>query len=249
MKKLSIHLRVNGIFPVGLSLDDYFVERENTPRDENGDYDFETIDALDLKLINEHLLKLLNDKSIEVPQFDFLTGHRKEETHKLEIKPGQVVIMEGIHGLNERLTESIPSENKFKIYISALTQLRIDCINRIATTDSRLVRRMVRDYKYRGYSAQETIARWSSVRRGEEKHIFPFQENADIMFNSALIYELAVLKKYALPILREVSRESNEFSYAESLIDFLRLFVDCPEDEISPTSIIREFIGGSSFNY
>jgi uridine kinase len=248
-KKLSIHLRVNGIFPVALSLDDYFVERELTPRDENGDYDFEVIEALDLKLINKHLECLLKNKPIEVPSFDFTTGHRREETHRMELKPGQVAILEGIHGLNDRLTETIPAENKFKIYISALNQLRIDDINRIATTDSRLVRRMVRDYKYRSYSAQETISRWASVRRGEERNIFPFQENADIMFNSALIFELAILKKYALPILKEVPKNCKEYPMAENLIDFLRLFVDCPEEEISPTSIIREFIGGSSFNY
>ncbi|HON55626.1 MAG TPA: nucleoside kinase [bacterium] len=248
-KRLSIQLKVNGIFPIALSLDDYFVERELTPRDENGNYDFEVIDALDLKLINEHLAALLKNKPIDVPRFDFTTGHRKKETHRMELKPGQVVILEGIHGLNDRLTATVPSENKFKIYISALNQLRIDDINRIPTTDCRLIRRMVRDSKFRSYSAQETIARWPSVRRGEERHIFPFQENADIIFNSALIYELAVLKKYALPILEEVPKNSPEFPIAESLISFLMLFRDCPENEIPPTSIMREFIGGSSFDY
>jgi len=248
-KRLSIQLMVNGIFPVALSLDDYFVERELTPRDEKGDYDFEVIEALDLKLINEHLATLLRNKPIKVPRFDFTTGHRKKETHDMCLEPGQVAILEGIHGLNDRLTATVPAENKFKIYISALNQLRIDDINRIPTTDCRLIRRMVRDYKYRGYSAQDTIGRWPSVRRGEERNIFPFQENADIIFNSALIYELAVLKKYAFPILKEVPKDSPEFPVAESLNTFLELFADCPEKEIPPTSIIREFIGESSFKY
>ncbi|HPN31415.1 MAG TPA: nucleoside kinase [bacterium] len=248
-KRLSIQLKVNGIFPIALSLDDYFVEREKTPRDENGDYDFETIEALDLKLINEHLAALLKNKPIEVPRFDFTTGHRKKDTHKMTLTPGQVVIIEGIHGLNDRLTATVPAENKFKIYISALNQLRIDDINRIPTTDCRLIRRMVRDYKYRSYSALDTISRWPSVRRGEEKHIFPYQENADVIFNSALIFELSVLKKYALPILKEVPVDSKEYPVAESIISFLTLFGQCPEEEIPPTSIIREFIGGGSFKY
>ncbi len=247
-KRLSIQLKVNGIFPVALSLDDYFVERRLTPRDENGDYDFETIDALDLKLINEHLAALLQNKTIEVPTFDFHTGSRKAG-HKFTLKPGQVVILEGIHGLNDRLTATVPAENKFKIYISALNQLRIDNINRIPTTECRLIRRMVRDAKYRGYSAKDTIGRWASVRRGEEKHIFPFQENADVIFNSSLIFEVAVLKKYALPILKLVPKNSAEFPMAESLISFLMLFKECPENEIPPTSIVREFIGDSSFHY
>ena len=248
-KRLSVQLKVNGIFPVALSLDDYFVERHLTPRDENGDYDFETIEALDLKLINEHLSSLLQNKTIDVPSFDFKTGTRKFGHHKFTLLPGQVVILEGIHGLNDRLTATVPAENKYKIYISALNQLRIDDINRIPTTECRLIRRMVRDYKYRSYSAQDTIGRWGSVRRGEEKHIFPFQENADVIFNSALIYELAVLKKYALPILKEVPKNAAQYPMAESLISFLMLFSDCPEDEIPPTSIVREFIGASAFHY
>ncbi len=247
-ERLAIQLKVNGLRPVSLSTDDYFVDREHTPKDEWGQYDFESIEAVDVKLFNEQLTKLLQGKSVEVPIFNFHKGARELKGKVMQITSEQPIIIEGIHGLNEKLTPGISLDNKFKIYISALTQLNIDDYNRIPTTDARLIRRIVRDSKFRGNSALETLRIWLSVRRGEEKNIFPFQEEADVMFNSALVYELAVLKKYAKPLLKDISDKEIEYIEAKRLLKFLSYFMIIEDESIIPqTSIIREFIGGSCF--
>jgi uridine kinase len=248
-KRLSVQLMVNGLNPIALSLDNYFLNHEQSPVDDDGNLDFECIKALDLELLNSQLIDLLKGKEVLIPEYDFKTGKRKATTKPLRISENTCIIMEGIHGLNEELTSSIPAHNKFKIYASALTQLCIDDYNRIPTTDTRLIRRMVRDAKFRGYSAKDTISRWPSVRRGEERNIFPFQENADIMFNSALIYELSVLKQFAEPLLKEITTEDKEYHEARRLLKFLELFLPIGYEEIPPTSILREFISGSSFKY
>lgn len=248
-KRLAIHLIVNGMKPLNLSLDNYFVDRDNTPLDEYGNHDYEAVEALDISLFNENLLALLNGQKIEIPKFSFETGARFYNGEFLHMQPENVLIIEGIHGLNPQLTNSIPTEAKFKIYVSALAALNIDDHNRVSTTDNRLVRRIVRDYRYRKYSARETISRWPSVRQGEEKHIFPFQEEADTMFNSALLYELAVLKPFAEPILLEVQPNQPEYSEATRLLSFFRYLKPLKPTEIPPTSILREFLGGSSFSY
>jgi len=246
-QRLTIQLRVNGVRPVPISVDDYFVDRASTPRDQYGNYDFETIEAIDLNLFNEHLSKLLNGEEVEVPSYNFTTGRREYKGHAIKIERGQPLIIEGIHGLNERLTQSVPKQQKIKIYISALTQLSIDSHNRIPTTDTRLLRRIVRDSQFRGHDALATLKLWPSVRRGEDQNIFPFQEEADIMFNSALIYELGVLKLYAEPLLREVSKEHPEYAEARRLISFLAYFEIIPDAEVVSNSILREFIGKSCF--
>lgn len=248
-KRLAIHLIVNGMKPLNLSLDNYFVDRDNTPLDENGNHDFEAVEALDISLFNENLLALLNGEKIEIPKFSFETGKRFYNGETMLMQSENVLIIEGIHGLNPQLTNSIPPEVKFKIYVSALAALNIDDHNRVSTTDNRLIRRIVRDYRYRKYSARETISRWPSVRKGEEKHIFPFQEEADTMFNSALLYELAVLKPFAEPILLEVQPNQPEYSEATRLLGFFRYLKPLKPTEIPPTSILREFLGGSSFSY
>ncbi len=248
-KRLCTHLRVNGLRPITLSLDNYFLDRQHTPRDENGDYDFESIYALDLELFNQHLQELLDGKEVQIPEFDFHTGHRKIQTDPLRINEDQIVIVEGIHGLNNELTSSVPTECKFKIYISALTQLVIDDYNRIATTDTRLIRRTVRDSKYRGYSAEDTFNRWASVRRGEERNIFPFQECADMVFNSAVQYEWAILRPLVEPLLLDISCDSPAYSLARRLLKTLSFFSPLDPKEVPPTSLLREFIGGSSFSY
>ena len=248
-KRLAIHLIVNGMKPLNLSLDNYFVDRDKTPLDENGNHDYEAVEALDISLFNENLLALLNGEKIEIPKFSFETGTRFYNGEFLHMQENNVLIIEGIHGLNPQLTNSIPAEAKFKIYVSALAALNIDDHNRVSTTDNRLVRRIVRDYRYRKYSARETISRWPSVRQGEEKHIFPFQEEADTMFNSALLYELAVLKPFAEPILLEVQPNQPEYSEATRLLSFFRYLKPLKPTEIPPTSILREFLGGSSFSY
>lgn len=249
-KRLSLQLRANGLNPVAISLDDYFVDKEKTPRDEDGNYDFDSIYALDLKLFNEHLLKLLDGKEIELPKYDFRRGKKVWTGRKLRIEKDQPLIVEGIHGLNELLTKSIPRDMKFKIYVSALTQLNIDSLNRISTTDTRIIRRMVRDSKFRGYSALETLRMWRNVRRGEEKYIFPFQEEADAMFNSALVYELAVLKIFAEPLLIQVNSSNPEYSEATRLLKFIDFFLPITSlEDIPRNSILREFIGGSIFKY
>lgn len=247
-QRLLIQLRVNGLNPVTLSIDDYFVNREDTPRDKEGNYDFEAIEAVDLELFNNHLSKLIQGEEVEIPTFNFYEGKREYRGNKLKITKDQPIIIEGIHGLNERLTRDIPHNKKFKIYISALTQLNIDDHNRIPTTDTRLIRRIVRDSKYRGHSALTTLQLWKSVRRGEEKNIFPFQEEADIMFNSALVYELAVLKKHAEPLLKEINQNQPEYSEAKRLLKFLSYFKSINQEKYIPqTSILKEFIGGSCF--
>lgn len=248
-KRLSVQLLVAGIKPLVISLDNYFVTRDRTPRDEEGNFDYETIEALDIELLNQHLTSLLNGEEIELPTYSFEDGKRYFKGEKIRLNPDNVLVMEGIHALNPALTPSIPDDNKFKIYVSALTTISLDDHNWISTTDTRLIRRIVRDFRYRNYSARETIARWPSVRKGEDKWIFPFQENADVMFNSALMFELAVLKKYVEPLLAEVPQNCDEFSEAHRIIKFLRFFLPIRDREIPPTSLLREFVGGSSFKY
>jgi len=248
-KRLAIQLMVAGMKPVNLSLDNYFVNREETPLDENGEYDFEALKALDVELFNQQLIDLLAGKEVEIPKFSFETGQRYYDGEKLKMNNDNILIVEGIHGLNPELTHLIPEQSKFKIYVSALTSVNIDNQNLIHTTDNRLIRRIVRDYKYRRYSAQDTISRWASVRRGEDAHIFPFQEEADVMFNTALLYELSVLKQQAEPILLEVQPNQPEYAEARRLLNFFSYFKPIQPSEIPPTSIIREFLGGSSFDY
>lgn len=248
-KRLAVQLLVAGIKPLNLSLDNYFVDREHTPRDANGDYDFEALEAIDLKLFNQQLVDLLNGGEVEIPKFSFETGSRQYDGTKLKMSKENILIIEGIHGLNPNLTPSIPAEAKYKIYVSALTSINFDNHTRIPTTDNRLIRRIVRDYKYRKYSARDTISRWSSVRHGEEIHIFPYQEEADVMFNTALLYEFAVLKPFAEPILLEVQPNQPEYSEANRLLKFFSYFKPMQPREIPPTSILREFLGGSSFSY
>lgn len=248
-KRLGVQLKINGVNPVTIGTDNYFVERAETPRDENGDYDFETIDALDLKLFNEHLTKLINGETIEMPSFDFKVGTKRYNGNMLHLDEDEVLIIEGIHSLNDRLTAKIPRKNKFKIYISDLTVLNLDSYNRISTTDTRLVRRIVRDYNFRGYSALQTLERWPSVNAGENKNIFPFQEEADAMFNSSLPYELCVLSKYATPLLKKIDNSHPEYAEAKRIISFLEYFDSMDEKYIPNNSLLREFIGGSIFDY
>lgn len=247
-RKLSLALRLNGLKPVTISVDNYFVEREDTPRDEFGNYDFERIETIDLKLFNDHLVKLLNGETIEVPKFDFKVGTKRYDGTTMSLGKDDILVIEGIHCLNDRLTQAIPKDEKVKIYISDLTVLNIDYFNRISTTDTRLIRRIVRDYKFRGYDALSTLRTWYSVNRGEEKYIYPYQEEADYMFNSSLIYELAVQKKYAIPLLKEIDRTHKEYGEAQRLIEFLEYFDDIPDDDIPNTSLLREFIGGSIYH-
>ena len=248
-KRLCVQLGVCGLKPVQISLDNYFVNREDTPKDENGEYDFEALEALDYEQFGNDMLAMMEGKEVDMPTFNFQTGRREYKGDKLTACPETVFVVEGIHGLNPKLSEKIPAENKYKIYVSALTQVAIDSHNRIPTTDNRLLRRIIRDFRYRHYSAEETIKRWPSVRRGEDKNIFPFQEEADVMFNSALPYELGVIKRYATPVLRGVNETTPEYSEAQRLLKFLSYFREVPDDEIPPTSILREFLTGSSFHY
>ena len=248
-KKLTIQLKVNGFNPVTVSTDNYFLPRELTPRDENGEYDFESIEAIDLERFNENMLGLLEGREEEIPVFDFKTGRNKAHGVRLKLGDRNIILIEGIHGLNDRLTHLISNEKKFKIYISALTQLNIDDQNRIPTTDVRLIRRLVRDNQFRGYSALETLERWPSVRRGENKYIFPFDNNADVAFNSALDYELPVLKAHAEPLLRTVKPFEEAYNEAIRLSRFLDNFIMIPSNYVPSYSILREFIGGSGFRY
>jgi len=248
-KRLSVQLMANGLKPYPISLDDYFVNREDTPKDENGNYDYESLYALDLDFFNQQLQALLKGEEVELPRFNFTTGKREWSGKHLRVDNNMILILEGIHALNPELTSHIPTESKFKIYVSALTTILLDNHNYIPTTDNRLLRRIIRDYKYRGYSAEETISRWPSVRAGEEKWIFPYQENADVMFNSALLFELAIIKDYAEPILRKVPNNRPEYSEAYRLRKFLEYFVPLQDKELPPTSLLREFLGGSSFRY
>ena len=248
-KRLSVQLMANGLRPYPISLDDYFVNREDTPKDEHGNYDYESLYALDLDYFNQDLQKLLNGEEIELPRFNFNTGKREMSGNRLKVDENMILILEGIHALNPELTPQIPTESKFKIYVSALTTILLDDHNYIPATDNRLLRRIIRDFKYRGYSAEETISRWPSVRAGEDKWIFPFQENADVMFNSALLFELAIIKDYAEPILRKVPNNRPEYSEAYRLRTFLECFVPLQDKDLPPTSLLREFLGGSSFRY
>ncbi|WP_295992151.1 nucleoside kinase [uncultured Alistipes sp.] len=248
-KRLSIQLAVLGLQPVMISLDDYFVDREKTPRDERGEYDYEALEAIDLDLFNDHLARLMRGQSVDIPRYDFLTGRRTWHNAPLTLDERSILIIEGIHGLNPRLTPSIPDERKFRIYVSCFTSVAMDNLSRIATTDNRLLRRLVRDARMRGADALATLSRWESVRRGEERHIFPYQENADVMLNSSLFYEISVLRPFAEKILREVPDTVPEYNEARRMLCFLDNFTPIAPDEIPPTSILREFIGGSSFTY
>jgi uridine kinase len=247
-QRLAIQLRVNGVRPVTLSLDNYFLNREDTPRDEDGNYDFENIDAIDVSLFNKHLSELIAGEEVELPIFNFTEGKREKERKKMKIDSEEVLIIEGIHGLNEQLTSLVDKENKFKIYVSALTSLNIDEHNRISTTDTRLIRRIVRDFQFRGASASYTIKIWPSVRRGEEKNIFPFQEEADVMFNSALNYEISALRKKAEELLSEVQSTEPEYAEAKRVLEFIKNFLTIDDKDIPCNSIVREFLGGCCFN-
>lgn len=248
--RMEVQLMINFIKPVGLSLDDYFVNRVDTPKDEKGDYDYESLYALDIKQFNEDLLRLLDGEEVHLPTYNFTTGEREYKEGKvLKLRKGDVLIIEGIHGLNPELTASVPDSKKYKIYISALTAISLDNHNWIPAADNRLLRRMIRDYRYRNYSPMDTISRWPSVRAGEEKWIFPYQENADAVFNSAMIYELAALRRYAEPILARVPNSAPEYAEAHRLLKFLSYFNYIQDRELPPTSLLREFLGGSSFSY
>ena len=248
-KRLSVQLAVNGIKPVPVSLDDYFLDRDKTPRDETGDYDFEHLHALNIPLLNEQMNALFRGEEVELPRYNFQEGKSEWSGRKLQLKGKEILVVEGIHALNPELTADIPDEQIFRVYASALTTILLDSHNYIPTTDNRLLRRIIRDHKYRGVSAQETIRRWPSVRRGENRWIFPFQENADAMFNSAMLFELAVIKRQAEPLLDQVPENSPEYAEAYRLLKFLRYIRSIPEDQIPPTSLLREFLGGSSFKY
>ena len=248
-KRLSVQLVINGIWPKQISMDDYYVDRENTPLDENGEYDFESLHALNLELFNEHVNALINGEEVELPRYNFATGKSEMSGKKLKLKENEILVIEGIHALNPELTSNIPQRQIFRLYASALTTIMLDDHNYVSTTDNRLIRRMVRDHKYRNTSAEQTLARWASVRRGEDKWIFPFQENADAVFNTALLFELAVLKSQAESLLFGVKEESPQYSEARRLIRFLRHIAPMSEDQIPFTSLLREFLGGSSFEY
>ena len=248
-QRLGIQLRINKIKPVTISVDNYFVERKDTPKDENGKYNFEAIEAIDLELFNEHLTKLLAGEEVEMPQFDFVEGTKRYKGNKLKLKEDEVLVIEGIHCLNDRLTSRIPKEQKFKIYISALTVLNMDRYTKVSSSDVRLIRRIVRDYQFRGYSAKHTIEGWSSVTRGEVENIFPFQEEADVIFNTSLIYELGVLKGIATPILKEIKKDEKEYAEAQRLLGILKYIRSIPESEVPTNSLLKEFVGGGDFKY
>ena len=246
-QRLGLQLKINGIKPVTISVDNYFVEREQTPRNEEGEYDFENINAIDIELFNNHLLSLLDGKEIEMPEFDFKLGTKKYNGNKIRLKEDEVLVIEGIHCLNDKLTEKIPQSQKYKIYISALTVLNLDSFNRISTTDTRLIRRIVRDNQFRGYTAEDTISTWDNVNDGENKNIFPFQEEADSIFNTSLIYELAVLKNEAIPLLEKITNKEPEYAEAQRLIEILRYFEPIPKEMVPSNSLLKEFIGGGDF--
>ena len=248
-KRLSIQLLANGMRPIGISLDDYFVDRELTPKDASGDYDFESLYALNIPLLNEQMNALFAGEEVELPKYNFQSGKSEKSGRKLRLQGNEILVVEGIHALNPELTAQIPEEQKYKVYASALTTILLDSHNYIPTTDSRLLRRIIRDYKYRGVSAQETIRRWPSVRAGENKWIFPYQENADAMFNSAMLFELAAIKQQAEPLLEQVPENSNEYSEAYRLLKFLKYINPIPYQQVPSTSLLREFLGGSSFKY
>lgn len=248
-KRLGIQLKLNGLKPKTISVDNYFVEREQTPKDEFGNYNFEALEAVDLKLLNEHLVKLLNGEEIEVPTFNFKKGTKYYTGKTMKLEDDEVLVMEGIHCLNDELTPAIDKNQKFKIYISALTVLNIDYYNRISTTDTRIIRRTVRDSQFRGYDAIKTLSSWYSISAGEEKNIFPFQEGADVMFNTSLVYEINALKKYALPLFSQIGKEEKEYAEAKRLTEFLKYFEQIDIEDIPKNSLLREFIGGGIFDY
>lgn len=248
-KRLGIQLRLNGLKPKTISVDNYFVEREETPKDEYGNYNFEALETVDLKLFNDHLVKLLKGEEIEMPRFDFKTGHKQYLGEKMSLADDEVLVIEGIHCLNDKLTPEISKEHKFKIYISALTVLNIDYYNRISTTDTRIIRRTVRDNKFRSYDAEKTLATWYSVSEGEEKNIFPFQEEADVMFNTSLIYELNVLRNYAIPLYEKIERSSPEYAEAKRLCEFLKYFEPVGIEDVPKNSLLQEFLGKGIFDY
>ena len=248
-KRLAIQLSATGLRPLNISMDNYFVNREDTPRDDKGDYDYECLEALDVRLFNEQLQMLLDGGTVELPRYNFQKGMRENSGTRLKLNQNEVLIVEGIHALNPQLTSQIPRDWKYQLYVSALTTIQLDEQRRISTSDNRLLRRIIRDHKFRGYSATETIRRWPSVRAGEEKWIFPFQENADIMFNSALLYELAVLRPHVEPLLRAVPEGSPEHDEAMRLLRVTDFFEPIPDKQIPFTSLLREFLGGSAFHY
>ena len=248
-QRLGLQLRINKIKPVTISVDNYFVERVDTPKDKDGNYNFECIEAIDLELFNNHLTKLLNGEEIEMPEFDFHVGTKRYSGKKMKLEKDEVLVIEGIHCLNDKLTNSIPKDNKYKIYISALTVLNMDRYNRISSTDTRLVRRIVRDYQFRGYSAKHTLNTWHMVNKGEEENIFPYQENANVIFNTSLIYELGALKKIAMPLLEEIKPEEPEYAEARRIINMLKYFREIPSEVIPANSLLKEFVGGGSFEY
>ena len=248
-QRLGIQLRLNMLKPVTISVDNYFVERKDNPKDENGDYDFEVIEAIDLKLFNSHLNKLLNGEEIEMPEFDFKEGKKKYNGKKMKLNKDEILVIEGIHCLNDRLTSSIPMEQKYKVYISALTVLNLDRLNRISTTDTRLIRRIVRDHQFRGYSAQDTIRTWNKVNEGERKNIFPFQEQANFIFNTSLIYEIGALKPIVMPLLSKITSKDREYAEAQRLINMLKYFEPIPKEYVPSNSLLKEFLGGGAFKY
>ena len=247
-QRLGIQLRLNRLKPVTISVDNYFVERKDNPRDENGEYDFECIEAIDLDLFNNHLTRLLNGEEVEMPEFDFIEGTKRYNGNKIKLADDEVLVIEGIHCLNDKLTNKIPAEQKYKVYISALTVLNLDRFNRISTTDTRLIRRIVRDYQFRGYSAKHTIRTWNKVNEGEEKNIFPFQEEADFIFNTSLIYELCALKPIVMPLLEEITKADKEHAEAQRLINMLKYFDSIPSDYVPMNSLLKEFLGGGAFD-
>ena len=248
-KRLSVQLAVNGLEPIGISLDDYFLDREQTPKDETGDYDFEHLHALNIPLLNEQMNALFRGEEVELPRYNFQKGKSEWSGKKLKLSGKEILVVEGIHALNPELTKDIPEEQIYRVYASALTTILLDNHNYIPTTDNRLLRRIIRDHKYRGVSAKETIHRWPSVRKGENRWIFPYQENADAMFNTAMLFELAVIKRQAEPLLEQVPENCEEYAEAYRLLKFLKYIKPIPEDQIPPTSLLREFLGGSSFKY
>ena len=248
-QRLGIQLKLNRIKPVTISVDNYFVERKDTPRDENGEYDFECLEAIDLELFNDHLTRLLNGEEVEMPEFDFFEGTKRYNGKKLKLEKDEILVIEGIHCLNDKLTSKIPSEQKYKVYISALTVLNLDRFNRISTTDTRLIRRIVRDYQFRGYSAKHTIATWNKVNEGEKKNIFPFQEESNFIFNTSLVYEIGALKPIIMPLLQEITKEEPEHAEAERLINLVRYFEPIPAEYVPNNSLLKEFLGGGDFKY
>ena len=248
-QRLGIQLKLNGIKPVTISVDNYFVEREQTPKDTNGEYDFECIEAIDLELFNKQLTQLLNGEEVEIPEFNFYKGTKEYKGKKLKLEKDEVLVIEGIHCLNDRLTSEIAANQKYKVYISALTVLNLDKFNRVSTTDTRLIRRIVRDYQFRGYSAKQTIKNWNKVNDGEKKNIFPFQEEADFIFNTSLIYEIGALKGIVVPLLEEITNNDKEYAEARRLLKFLKYFEEIPKEMVPNNSLLKEFLGGGDFKY